>query len=783
MHRYYLFPQLKPKGTYYLLKRTPSPAPGFDQQKTAWDGVIEYLLQKKWYRRFPFRIKEPWLSWELHATEDQLHYYYWAPDEKHGYEIAQRLAVVDPTLEIVEAPSPEPLPFDKQSHYGYKLQLEKNFCLPTSWGTSLEPALHEYLSKLKAGQRIVCQFLLRPVYDYQVTRAFTKALHSLGGSKTSLHAAVFQKQQQKKAEVAIRLVAFAETIEEAKDILEPCVQLLSASDSDEHNTLQWREWWRIIRPLFRYEFQHKLFPFRKKENAIIMGTDELARLIHPPDFRQGSKVQWLGGARVAEPLDLRKQRSRHRGVQIGLMEKNLNVRPNQLSIHQLERHFAVFGGPQTGKTTTLLNMLLDYAKLRTDENRFGFTLIDIQGKLANQLLARMPESQHHLLKIVRFKRGQYPFNWFDMDFAGSDHQKARIVLEIFRRLGKGNWTPFVSDHLLYGAQALLKLGRANLYNLQLLIEDNEFCQKVINELDPSHPIEASMIRFFKRYLQNKEDSNWREEFFLSSIIMRLREINLSGLSDSLNFYSNGLRWVPALDEGHFHVLDLSALNPGDRPRTGLVTIALFQAAMLSREQKFANGEYLPLHPLIVDDVAAFINTGFGDLEYFFHEAKKYRMPVWMSLPGVINYVDPTMAESIFRNVETILSYRLANATDAEFVASHMHTIGLTAEDFQNLDPYFGYLQTVNKLGQRTYAFTNRGYLPKEPFISQAKIDELEMNYLGEISQREQNWQMKPWKTAKELEQIKQKLKNTNGLDEYLQLLYGDQLGNGFLKPF
>ncbi|WP_028776326.1 ATP-binding protein [Shimazuella kribbensis] len=790
MNRYYLFPQWRPKGSYYQLKRTPNASPS--QQKVAWEGVLEYLSLKKWYRRFPFRFKEPWLSWELHATGKELYYYYWAPDKVHGYEIAQRLAIIDPALEVSIAEPPEALNF-QQAHYGYKMQFEKNFCLPTGWDTaSIEQALHEYLSKLKDNQRIICQFLIRPVYDYQITRKFTNALHSLERSngidseeKNRLHGAIFQKQQQTKAEVVIRLLAFADTIEESKQILEPCAQILAVSDNAERNNLQWREWWRMIRPLFRYEFTHKLFPFRKQENALIMGSDELAKMIHPPSYTPSSKIPWLGGKRVAEPLDIRNQQRDDKGIRIGTMEKNLNVRTNQLSIRNLESHFAVFGSSKTGKTTTLVNVLVDYMKQRTDENRLGFTVLDIQGKLANQLLERIPRSQHHLVKIIRFKRGQYPFNYFDIDFATSDHQKARIVLEIFHRLGKGYWTPFVSDHLLYGAMALLKLGRATLFNLQLLIEDNEFCMRVIRQLNPAHPIEASIAKFFKRYLQDQQQSNWKEEFYMSSMITRLRELNMSGMSTTLNHYSNGIRWNEALNEGHFQIFDLSGLNAGDRPRMGASVVTLFQAAMLTREEKRAKGDYLPLHPLVLDDASIYLNEAFGDLEYFLHEAKKYRMPLWMGLPGITNYINQSVAESIFRNVETILSYRLANATDADFIHEHMHTVGLESQDFQMLDPFYGYLQmAINNVGQRTYAFTNRGYLPSDALLNQAEIDELEMAYLGEISKREQNWEMAPWKSSSEKEERMEQIEaGSDEIDEYLRILYGDSLGTNYLKPF
>jgi hypothetical protein len=305
---------------------------------------------------------------------------------------------------------------------------------------------------------------------------------------------------------------------------------------------------------------------------------------------------------------------------------------------------------------------------------------------------------------------------------------------------------------------------------------------VIRELDPSHPIEASMAKFLHRYLQNPEESNWKEEFFNNSMITRLREINMSGMSNTLNHYSNGIRWTEALNEGHFQIFDLSGLNSGDRPRMGVSVITMFNQAMLIREKQRTNGEYIPLHPFVLDDASIYLNQAFGDLEYFLHEAKKYRMPLWMGLPGITNYINQSVAESIFRNVETILSYRISNATDADFIYEHMRTLGLESIDFQTLDPFYGYLQmAIDNEGQRTYAFTNRGYLPDSPVSTQAEIDELEMSYLGEINKREQNWEMVPWKPESEQkEKVNQK---ANGIDEYIQILYGNSLGANSIKPF
>jgi hypothetical protein len=56
--------------------------------------------------------------------------------------------------------------------------------------------------------------------------------------------------------------------------------------------------------------------------------------------------------------------------------------------------------------------------------------------------------------------------------------------------------------------------------------------------------------------------------------------------------------------------------------------------------------------------------------------------------------------------------------------------------------------------------------------------------LEEVKKREQAWEVVPWKSSSEQEErLDQKSMGLDGVDEYIQTLYGDSLGTSFLKPF
>jgi hypothetical protein len=696
LKRYHFFPQSVPKGVVYEVNTLLSSAPKYDMTAIAWQNILEFL-QQKWFRRFPFAWFEPWIAWEAFATGTRTRFFYWAPNETIGQHTLDRIALEHFEFNYELAKDPYQLDFSKP-HNGMKLFLERDFTVPIEIFTGSHDSLTqlvEHMSNVSPGQELLIQYLIRPVYDRQMIPKFKKVLNSLKKDKsadTGMYLdAIQEKMEQPKAEVAIKILSFADSEENAKKITEHTYRSMAMLNSPELNRFHSREWWRIIHPLFRHEIKNRIFPFRRGQNAVILGTPELAGLARWPTTSGSSKLVRIKMQYPPAPIKVRKLAKEPGNIFVGNGKRFTALFPIYFRPKNLDDHVAVMGGPKSGKSGFILNLVDDLIKMRTDENRMGFTMIDTNGTLANDVLDRIPPEMHDKVTVIRGSEGNFPFNPFDVDY--SIQQKGGQVVDILARADSSNWKPVVTETLLLIGYSLSKVGIATLRNIQRVIEEPEFCNWVIDQLDETQPETATLKRSLQKYVQ--KDSNkisWPREFIESFSTARLRNINTSGISGMMNSYTSGVKWVESWEEGHYVIFDLSGMTPGDQRLIASCIIAHFELGMVSRGRKNAEGRYAQ-HPLIIDEGSGFVDL-FGDLKILSDFYREFNMPLILSTQGLKDHMPPSYVEAFFRNFGTHAVFQLGSIKDAQTVRDSLRSesFSLTEFDYYQISPRHCYMQ-------------------------------------------------------------------------------------------
>jgi hypothetical protein len=764
--------------------------PSYEHTQNALNNYIDYM-KWKWYRRFPFRMVEPWISWEIYANDTRTRYFFWAPNMQWGNEFWNRLYSWSPELNFTLAETPK-MDFSLP-HAGLKLQLERDFTVPMRIyeknTIDTQSALLEFLSNVDEGEQVGLQFLIRPIFHHQTAKAFQRAMREVSRDKsatkkeTDLYLnAIKNKSLQQQAELSIRIAATAQTYERAFELTDQTARTLSYMNSKELNRFESREWWQIVRPMFRYEWNKRIFSFRRPENRVVLSTPELAGLVRLPSIGGTTKFIKIKGKRVLIPVEVRNLANRpDPTILVGHNNRNINRAPVYLPVEDLKNHVSIIGGPKTGKSTLILNLLSDFLKLKTEENKHGLTLIDTQGTLSDQLLEQIPPKWHHLVRVIRF-RTRTPFNPFDMDFHASDNRKANLISEIFKRV-TGSWNPMMQEMFLVASLALLKVGMATLENLLKVIEDEEFCKRIICLLDENDPEQATLIRSLMRNLRDTKRIDWRKEFVLSSTLARFRGMLLSYSGVLMNKQSNYIKWREALDEGHIVILDISACPAYERTFFGTACYVLFRQAMVTRAKEFGAGEHMPLHPLIVDDASLYMNTTLDHIEFVLNEARKYNVPFILANSALKSHVPDQGIETLFRNFGTIFAFQQGSPSDAQIAVENMLLYGLSHTDFNLVEKHIAYLQmTVDNEKMRTFSMNIRK--PPNP-VHDKSADQMATEHFNKAKEIEdkvakikQNQRKKNWQDVEEkVKLLEQKLKNMEPYsseeeeDDFIDIFY------------
>lgn len=788
MVRYHLFPFLVPKWVPYEVKVSMGAEPDFAATERAWDYILK-MYHTRWYKRW---LYQPWFSWEYHGTADRVNIFLLTPDDYLGTMTWDAYANEMGEIFVIENTPPK---FNfNMPHAGAKFHLTRDFSVPLlrEQDGSVDP--YNYLINMVNGMgpdmHAVIQFLIRPVYDSKVYSHFQKAIErvqkspGLPNENDMYIEAITKKLYKTKAEVSIKVCVFGPSKDNVQNTLDVLVHSFGAFQSEEMNRLEYKSWWRTIRPLFRYELQHRVFPMRRLVNANILGTDEMANLLRHPTSGGTSKFIKLKFQKVSIPHKLRIQGKTDKPkLHLGINEHFASNIDTYLPLELLNNHMIVLGAQDSGKGEFLLDLITQLVDLSNEENKMGFTVIDTVGNLAREVIARVPKEKHHRIRALKLNNGKFPMNLFEWDFEAPITMKTRLLSFFFGKDG----SPMLLDHFVMIGTALQKLNLATLRNMQRFFEDAEFRERIYYFLkDEEDPDYAPVRKYLEKYLSL---DTFQKEFMNSPISQMLRSFNTSGTTGPFRMKTNALDFTKNMTEGKFQIIDISNMPVDDAHTIGKHVLAYLHNSLLYRGQSMIDqGKTPTMHPIILHEASGFLSKSiFRMIETFIDQARQFNTPLILSLQGIKNHVPKDVADAIFRRIISTVAFQLRNSNDANFVveSTNSEVTGITAQDLGRIDPGYCYIQLPENK-QPSGLFTLRPNKPKpgehydiiDDFFEQTLKEALEKETkaVEEMNRQEEErlkiWEREKENFRKELEQKKKEVKQKKDLEDYLQFMYG-----------
>ncbi|MBC8156531.1 DUF87 domain-containing protein [Armatimonadetes bacterium] len=342
-------------------------------------------------------------------------------------------------------------------------------------------------------------------------------------------------------------------------------------------------------------------------------------------------------------------------------------------------HIYVIGKTGVGKSTLLLNMAIsDIQKGK------GVCIIDPHGDIAESILDYIPLER--LSDVIYFnpKDIEYPiaFNPLKAVHANYHHLVASGLISTFKKIWVDSWGPRLEYILRFALLTLLEYPSATLLDIQPLLTDMLFRNKVLSYVTNQHTLSFWKNEFDKYSPQLRSDAITpilnKTGVFLTSIPLR----------NTVGQTTNGFRMQNVLDEGKILIANLSKGELGEDASSilGSILVTSIQLAALFRSTQ-PEHERIPFY-LYVDEMHSFISLSFADI---LSEARKYKLSLFLT-HQYIEQLHEKIRSAIFGNVGTIISFRIG-AEDAEHLAKEFHPV-FDEDDFVNLPRYSIYLKLM-----------------------------------------------------------------------------------------
>lgn len=685
------------------------------KDETSWVTMMSFLT-RPWYRRL---IKQEWISWEIVATKDDIRYFVWVPDEHVGKAFLSKYYAEHSNMEIVEVED-RVIDFTR-FHSATKLFTESHWTIPIKTYhnevVDTQAELIEFLETLEDGQEVHMQFLVQPAYRTEKSfRGIVRQFHKQGEVDETLEkdnelylSAIEGKATRMLSRLGIKVVVFGRNQKDANDLIKVAKGSIGTFSSGRLNQLKGREWWwfRTIRPLFRWEFKNRIYSMEPMKKRVVLGSEELAAIMRLPSERvHSNKLNRLKMRSTPLPKEL-KDVQLDTALAISLGEHSYHGKKTDvmLDLATLRYHAAFMGMSGMGKSTAMFNLVEDLIHLEGAGTTIGGTIIDPHGDLCQDIAARIPPEKQHLVRYIKFSEGEIPFNVYDVDFASSEDKIAQTVADVLKRTWKDFWGPNIDDNFLNGGIALQRLGEASLPNLQRLLSDSEYREDVLERLNRSDPIENDVYRYFAN-LQNLQDRELQVK--TNSTLNKLRKLTLSGvLGKILRAKTNGLRFRESMDQGMINLLDLSELTSDEKKLIGSMCLTLAELAGKSRaDTPVSERDKLPYHFVMVDEAPTLMEHSTDAIESFASELRKYKTSIILGIQGIKDQLPREVASAIFRNFGTLISFRLGEPDDAQYVHRSMTSEVIQESDYLQIEPYHAYMR-MQVGNERTRPFLMR----------------------------------------------------------------------------
>ncbi|RJO60933.1 type IV secretory system conjugative DNA transfer family protein [candidate division WS5 bacterium] len=658
------------------------------------------------------------IALEIIAKEKEIFFYIGVPITLLDM-VEKMLASQYPDAEIVEAAEHNIFSKDwkKMGICGGYLKLYKPFIYPLKTYKSIEAepleSITNTLGKLEAGEGTAIQVLIRPVHPRKSQKgriAVKKSQNQRGGGLMSeVIGAVTAKDQSAQMQQPIKLTAMEEEVNKAieekagKPAFETIIRFVVSTGTPHRGEVILSELqgafaqfndqnlngFRFRREqntdklvtdyIFRF-FEHKLFSVKRIFFGKVIGhknilnTEELASIFHLPNYLISSPgIKWLPAKRVETPINLPAE-----GTIIAKTSFRGQEEVVRLAENDKRRHVYILGQTGTGKTTTMLNMVIDDI-----QHGKGVAYIDPHGDAIDEILSKIPKERAE--DVVVFDAGDIErpmgLNIFEAKTVEQKDLVIQEALQILYRLYDPQHTGQIFgprfDHWLRNAALTLMADPegGTFIEVPKVFSDDKFLAHKLKY------VEDPVVRSFWIDEIGKTSDYHKSEmmgYFIGKFGAFMTNTTLRNI---IGQPKSSLNLREIMDSDKILLVNLSKGRIGELNMRllGMIFVVKLQMAAMSRAD-IPEGERKDFY-LYVDEFQNFLTESFAQI---LSEARKYRLSLVVANQFIGQLTDEIKG-AVFGNVGTIISFRVG-PEDAEFMAKQFEPV-FTQQDLINIENY------------------------------------------------------------------------------------------------
>lgn len=619
---------------------------------------------------------------------------------------------------------------------GGEFALKKDFVYPIAtyeeqrWDA--QTALLNAFSKVKEGEGMAVQMLIRPTDDGWIKQATERVQNIKDGKKkfngsnaalrllynfiyvirapfevpdahkigddgekqlTQLQQEEIQNIENKTKfpgfETCIRVIASATNKPRAEALLGGVVAAFSQYDSPNSNGFKYD----LLKNTEKLAQDYVLRNFPRKTD-VLLNSIELATIYHLPSQNTipTSQVERQLTKQVDGPAKLVED-----GVLLGVNEFRGEQKEIRLSVKDRRRHTYVIGATGMGKSVLLKNIA--YQDMMEGE---GFAFIDPHGDVVEELLAMVPPER--IDDVIYFDPGNIDnpvgMNMFEYE---TEDQKDFIVQEginmlqsLYDPTNQGFFGPR-GQHMFRNAALLLMSDPkgATFIDIPRCFTDPDFVREKLKYVK-----DKSVFDYWTKEFPESRKSNDSGEVITWFASKWGPFISNTMMKDILGQVKSGFNLREIMDNKKILLVNLSKGKMGEvnSKLLGMIFVMKFQTAAMSRvdtpedeRQDFC---------LFVDEFQNFATESF---ESILSEARKFRLNLIVANQFMTQLTDK-IREALLGNVGTIICGRIG-ITDAELMEKAFVPV-FNAEDLHN-QPNYHAITTVMMYDMPSKPFTMR----------------------------------------------------------------------------
>jgi len=343
------------------------------------------------------------------------------------------------------------------------------------------------------------------------------------------------------------------------------------------------------------------------------------------------------------------------------------------------QHIYCVGKTGVGKSTLLLNMAI--SDIRRGN---GIAVIDPHGDLSKTLLHYVPKNR--IKDVIYFNPADsdFPIAFNPLSDVPKDkhHLATSGIISALKRIWWDNWGPRLEHILRFSLLTLLAYGETTLLDVQPLLTNPIFRNKVLSAIDDIH-----LITF------------WRDEFekyspglkaeAISPILNKLGVFKASSLlRNIIGQKANPWTMQNVMDKKKIFIANLSKGEVGEEVTTllGSMLLTSIQLSAISRSH-VPESHRVPFYAYI-DEAHSFINFSLIDI---LSESRKFKLSLFLC-HQYIDQLPDAIRSAVFGNIGTLMSFRVSNE-DAFYLAKEFFPI-FKEGDFINLSKYSIYIRLL-----------------------------------------------------------------------------------------